>query len=495
VKDIFSTINLRIFTYLSLYNNFTLSHIHSSLYLIYRTFRAHNFNRSQKRSDDSSLFEEDNMFVSSNAHRSVASTSAFKNLQKSEIMQNDLNQSKNFRRIETNSSFDELKKNSDASKMLRFNLNERLEQTKRLLRDREKLQKLKKMKTKIRALKRKASEIIEESTKKIESKEIEFFSNNLMQSIFISKKIVTSTVSNQKEDVSASRKRIIKFDKIFLYHDKSIKKHRDYVKNLTTTFRLIFDDFSTKNSKIVYVMQSLTKEFKKTWYRFEKQNLDHDYIFKKYCEHLLDLIENSINRHFHHAQFFSNAKQEKKQSMQVFDVFLNNLENQLTFYIEKQRIIHLFIKLRSKLRVALTNYQNLLIIKKELLILTNRLKNNMKKTIDVKTTFDNRSIDLKTSQHKNRKKEKKRNNKNSFNDKSKTKNRRENIDEKKRKRANHSHLICHKCNEIEYIATNCLDLKKKLKINAIFNKFKRFKFSKKEKSSMTTDHSSKTKNQ
>jgi hypothetical protein len=41
VKDIFSTINLRIFTDLSLYNNFTLSHIHSSLYLICRTLRAH----------------------------------------------------------------------------------------------------------------------------------------------------------------------------------------------------------------------------------------------------------------------------------------------------------------------------------------------------------------------------------------------------------------------------------------------------------------------
>jgi hypothetical protein len=242
-------------------------------------------------------------------------------------------------------------------------------------------------------------------------------------------------------------------------------------------------------------MQSLTEESKKTWYRFKKQNLDHDYIFKKYCEHLLNLIENSINRYFHHAQFFSNAKQEEKQSMQAFNAFLNNLESQLILYIEKQRIIHLFIKLWSKLRVALTNYQNLFIIKKELLILTNRLKNNMKKTIDAQTTFDNRSFNFKTSQHKNEKKDEKRNNKNSFNDKSKTKNRRENIDEKKRKRANHSHLICHKCNEVEHIATNCFDLKKKFKINAIFNKYKRSKSSKKEKSSTTIDQSSKTKNQ
>jgi hypothetical protein len=222
----------------------------------------------------------------------------------------------------------------------------------------------------------------------------------LMQSISILKKVVQSTISSQKEDVTASRKRLIRLDKISLYHDKSIKKHRDYVKNLTTIFRLISNDFSTKDFKIVYVMQSLAKKSKKTWYRFEKQNLDHEYTFKKYYEHLLDLIENLVNRHLHHAQFFSNAKKKKKQSMQAFDVFLNNLESQLTSYIEKQCIIHLFIKLKSKLRVALTNYQNLFIIKKELLILTNRLKNNMKKTIDVQTTFDNCSSNFKTSFNK-----------------------------------------------------------------------------------------------
>jgi hypothetical protein len=242
-------------------------------------------------------------------------------------------------------------------------------------------------------------------------------------------------------------------------------------------------------------MQSLAEESKKTWYRFEKQNLDHEYTFKKYCEHLLDLVENFVNRHLHHAQLFSNAKQEEKQSMQAFDAFLSSLESQLTSYIEKQRIIHLFIKLKSKLRAALTNYQNLLIIKKKLLTLTNRLKNNMKKTVDAQTTFDSRSSDFKTTFNKKRDKNEKWENKNSFNDKTKTKNRRKNIDEKKRKRSNHSHLICHKCNEVEHIVTNCLDLKKKFKINAVFNKFKKSKISKKEKSSTTIDQSLKTKNQ
>jgi hypothetical protein len=145
-----------------------------------------------------------------------------------------------------------------------LNLNERFEKTKRQFQNRLKFQKLKEFKTKIRTLKRRNSEIVEETTKKIKSKKIKFFSNDLMQSISISKKVVQSTISSQKENVTASRKRIIRFDKIFLYHDKSIKKHRDYVKNMTTIFRLISDDFSTKDFKIVYVMQSLTKEFKNT---------------------------------------------------------------------------------------------------------------------------------------------------------------------------------------------------------------------------------------
>jgi hypothetical protein len=120
---------------------------------------------------------------------------------------------------------------------------------------------------------------------------------------------------SRMNDALISHRRTLKLDKIFLYHDKSIKKHRNYVRNLTTIFRLIFDDFSTKNFKIIYVMQFLARESKKIWYRFEKKNFDHEYIFKKYCEHLLDFVKNLINRQLHHAQLFIDIKQKKKQLM------------------------------------------------------------------------------------------------------------------------------------------------------------------------------------
>jgi hypothetical protein len=55
------------------------------------------------------------------------------------------------------------------------NLNERFEKAKRQLQDRLKFQKFKKFKTKIRILKRRNNEIVEKSTKKIESKKSNFF--------------------------------------------------------------------------------------------------------------------------------------------------------------------------------------------------------------------------------------------------------------------------------------------------------------------------------
>jgi ribosomal 30S subunit maturation factor RimM len=59
-------------------------------------------------------------------------------------------------------------------------LNERFKQTKRRFKNRVKLQKFKEFKTKNHVLKRKNNEIVEELTKKLKLKKIEFFLNNLM---------------------------------------------------------------------------------------------------------------------------------------------------------------------------------------------------------------------------------------------------------------------------------------------------------------------------
>ncbi len=48
-KNIFSTINFRIFIYLFLYNNFTLLYIYNLLNFIYQILRVYNFKRFQKK--------------------------------------------------------------------------------------------------------------------------------------------------------------------------------------------------------------------------------------------------------------------------------------------------------------------------------------------------------------------------------------------------------------------------------------------------------------
>ncbi len=116
----------------------------------------------------------------------------------------------------------------------------------------------------------------------------------------------------------------------------------------------------------------------------------------------------------------------------------------------------------------------------------------MKKIVDVQAMFDNRLNDFKSDNNKKKKKYDIKNDKKSQNDESKNK-RDLNVDNKKRKRSDHFNLICHICQKMSHIFLNCFDLKK-TKVNAVSNKLNESKKSKKEKSSVTTDQSLKTKN-
>ena len=44
------------------------------------------------------------------------------------------------------------------------------------------------------------------------------------------------------DDMSA-KKRTIKFKNIESYHDKIVKKHLNYIRNVNTTFKIIFENF------------------------------------------------------------------------------------------------------------------------------------------------------------------------------------------------------------------------------------------------------------
>ena len=59
-------------------------------------------------------------------------------------------------------------------------------------------------------------------------------------------------------------RRNIKSKKLFIYHEKIIKKHLNFVQNAKTIFRMITKKIFTKKSKIVFFMQFLIEKFKKS---------------------------------------------------------------------------------------------------------------------------------------------------------------------------------------------------------------------------------------
>ena len=63
-----------------------------------------------------------------------------------------------------------------------------------------------------------------------------------------------------------------------------------------------------------------------------------------------------MNCKLHQTQMYANVKQKNIQTIQNFDAYLNILKTHLFLYIEQQRIIHFFIKLRSNSKTVLINY-------------------------------------------------------------------------------------------------------------------------------------------
>ena len=107
-----------------------------------------------------------------------------------------------------------------------------------------------------------------------------------------------------------------------------------------------------------------------------------------------------MNRQLHFAQKFQNVKQSEKQIAQIFDSHLSYLKIQLHSFTKKQRKMNFFIKLKFALRTALTNFQNILDKRKNLIILAIKLKINIKRHDSVTTTFNERLKNFKNARRK-----------------------------------------------------------------------------------------------
>lgn len=249
-------------------------------------------------------------------------------------------------------------------------------------------------------------------------------------------------------------KNVLKPESVIEYKGKTVKEHRDYVRDVATRIRLVPGAFPTENNKITYAMQFLKGTPKDSWYGFEEKNPNHNYTFQQYCNFLLNLVEDPVNRQLNFAQQFADAKQGEKQTVQNFDTHLQYLEAQLPLFTEDQRRMNFFTKLRPILRAALTNYQNIPNDRESLVGLAARIELNMKTIDGAKTSTSDKGKGSKRSRKGEQKDNKEEDSK------PKDKSQRKRKDKKKKngkkdKGRDLSEVQCYRCEKMGHYANAC----------------------------------------
>ncbi len=74
-----------------------------------------------------------------------------------------------------------------------------------------------------------------------------------------------------------------------------------------------------------------------------------------------------MNRDIDVTQQYANTLQRSDQMIRTFAVHLSTLKHQLSLYNDEHKRAHLFIKLRSELRVIITNVQSISITRNALI--------------------------------------------------------------------------------------------------------------------------------
>ncbi len=91
------------------------------------------------------------------------------------------------------------------------------------------------------------------------------------------------------------------------YHDKIIKEHREWIRNIEISFQNISWHFESDEKKILYCMIYLKNESKKLWFNHEKTMFAAQQMWFNFIDFLLNLIENSMNQDIDVIQQYMNA--------------------------------------------------------------------------------------------------------------------------------------------------------------------------------------------
>ncbi len=201
------------------------------------------------------------------------------------------------------------------------------------------------------------------------------FTKNLNNLCIVS--IMSTTMKWNHHEVILQKRRFSMLLK--KYHDKIIRKHREWIRDVKISFWNTSWHFESDEKKILYCMIYLKNESKKLWFNHKETMSAAQQTWFNFINFLLNLIENSMNWDINVTQQYANASQRLDQTIWTFAAHLSILKHQLSLYNDEHKRTHLFIKLRSELRVIITNVQLISITRNALINLVAWLKINLQK--------------------------------------------------------------------------------------------------------------------
>ncbi len=308
-----------------------------------------------------------------------------------------------------------------------------------------------------------------------------------------------STMTKRSHHKIISQKRRLSMS-LKKYHDKIIREHREWIRDVEISFRNISWYFERDEKKILYCMIYLKSESKKLWFNHEETMSAAQQMWFNFIDFLLNLIEDSMNWDIDVTQQYANASQRSDQMIWTFAAHLSILKHQLSLYSDEHKWTHLFIKLRSELRVIITNVQSISITRDVLINLVAWLKINLRKehVLSLKRLRDENLYDQDKINKKTHSKRKKSHWSTRLNSSSKT-----SSHASSRYSKNLFNITCYMCNWKNYYFTDCRDEKiknrsKESDANRVFidsmSHMSRFKISKKDKlSTNASNHREKNK--
>ena len=137
----------------------------------------------------------------------------------------------------------------------------------------------------------------------------------------------TKRAAVEMDTVVERPRKIIRPEKLPIYHGKTVREHREFIRECKGAFRLTPENFPTDESKIIWARQYLDEDQKKLWVNEEDKNPDYEFTWQEFIDFLLNQIEDPVNRGLDIAQQYTDAYQRQNQTVRQFDNYLRALKS------------------------------------------------------------------------------------------------------------------------------------------------------------------------